>query len=183
MLGWAFRYLAVAAVAAVLFAILQGREWASVGVAARHAVGDGQGKRASRTAPERDEVDGDGGDLEQVIRAGTYGHFLVEAVVNGVPIDFMIDTGASHVVLTLDDAAKIGFTGNNLQFTQEFESANGTVRAAPVELRELRIGQLQLFDLEASVNGGPLPISLLGMSFLRRLRGYEVARDRLVLRW
>jgi aspartyl protease family protein len=48
---------------------------------------------------------------------------------------------------------------------------------------ELRIGQLQLFDLEASVNGGPLPISLLGMSFLRRLRGYEVARDRLVLRW
>jgi clan AA aspartic protease (TIGR02281 family) len=57
------------------------------------------------------------------------------------------------------------------------------VRAAPVELRELRIGQLQLYDLEASVNGGPLPISLLGMSFLQELRSYEVADGRLILRW
>ena len=187
MLGWAVRYLVVAAMAAALFAVLLGREWASVGVTAGHAVGHEPRQRARRTAPERDAAgdngDGDGGDLEQVVRAGSNGHFLVEAVVNGVPVDFMIDTGASHVVLTLDDAERIGFTGNNLRFTQEFESANGTVRAAPVELRELRIGQLQLFDLEASVNGGPLPISLLGMSFLQRLRSYEVARDRLVLRW
>ena len=185
MLGWAVRYLVVAAMAAALFAVLLGREWASVGVTAGHAVGHEPSQRARRTAPERDEAgdDGDGGDLEQVVRAGSNGHFLVEAVVNGVPVDFMIDTGASHVVLTLEDAERIGFTGNNLRFTQKFESANGTVRAAPVELRELRIGQLQLFDLEASVNGGPLPISLLGMSFLQRLRSYEVARDRLVLRW
>ena len=70
-----------------------------------------------------------------------------------------------------------------LHFTQKFQSANGTVRAAPVALRELRIGQLRLFDLEASVNGGPLPISLLGMSFLQRLSSYEVARGRLILRW
>jgi aspartyl protease family protein len=56
-------------------------------------------------------------------------------------------------------------------------------RAAPVELRELRIGQLQVFDLEASVNGGPLPISLLGMTFLQRLSSYEVAGGRLILRW
>jgi aspartyl protease family protein len=104
-------------------------------------------------------------------------------VVNGVPINFMVDTGASHVVLTIPDARRIGFTANDLEFTQEFQSANGTVRAAPVKLRELRIGQFSLYGLEASVNGGPLPISLLGMSFLQRLRSYEVADGRLILRW
>jgi clan AA aspartic protease (TIGR02281 family) len=179
MLRWAVRYLVVAVLAAASFASLQGRDWAPLELAARDAVGDGQ--RASRARDDRD--DGNGGDLEQSIEAGPHGHFLVEAVVNGVPIDFLVDTGASHIVLSVQDARKLGFTANQLQFTQQFQSANGTVRGAPVELRELRIGQLRLFDLEASVNGGPLPISLLGMSFLQRLSSYEVARGRLILRW
>jgi clan AA aspartic protease (TIGR02281 family) len=181
MLRWAIRYLVVAVVAAALFATLQGRDREALDLAVRDAVGHGGSERANRSRALPDE--GDAGDLEQVITAGQHGHFLVEAVVNGVPIDFMVDTGASHVVLTLEDARKLGFTPAQLQFTQQFQSANGTVPAAPVELRELRIGQLHVFDLEASVNGGPLPISLLGMSFLQRLSSYEVARGRLVLRW
>lgn len=179
MLRLAIRYLVVAVVAATAFAMLQGRDRAALDLAVRDAVGHG-GERAGRS---RALDEGDAGDLEQVITAGPHGHFLVEAVVNGVPIDFMVDTGASHVVLTLQDARKLGFTPAQLDFTQRFESANGTVPAAPVELRELRIGQLQVFDLEASVNGGPLPISLLGMTFLQRLSSYEVARGRLILRW
>ena len=184
MLGWALRYLVVAIVVGALFAVLQGRDWSSLELAARDVAGDDAGKRAGRARAGRAEhEDGEGGDLEQIIQAGPHGHFLLQAVVNGVPIEFMVDTGASHVVLTLEDARKLGFTPNTLRFTQQFESANGTVEAAPVELRELRIGQFRLFDLEASVNGGPLPISLLGMSFLRSLSSYEVAGDRLVLRW
>jgi aspartyl protease family protein len=179
MLRWAVRYLVVAVVAGASFAMLQGRAW-SPELAVRDAGGDRAGQRAG-PAPAVD--DGDAGDLEQIIDAGPHGHFLVEAVVNGVPVDFMVDTGASHVVLRLQDARKLGFTAANLDFSQTFQSANGPVRAAPVELRELRIGQLQLLDLEASVNDGPLPISLLGMSFLRRLSSYEVARGRLILRW
>jgi clan AA aspartic protease (TIGR02281 family) len=181
MLRWALRYLVVAIVVGALFAMLQGRDWTPVELAARDAIGDGDSQRTGRPRADRD--DGDAGDLEQIIDAGPHGHFLVEAVVNGVPIDFMVDTGASHVVLSLQDARRLGFTPTNLHFTQKFQSANGTVRAAPVELRELRIGQLRLFDLEASVNGGPLPISLLGMSFLQHLSSYEVARGRLILRW
>jgi clan AA aspartic protease (TIGR02281 family) len=134
-------------------------------------------------AEEAEAEDDSVSDLEQIIVAGPGGHFLLKAVVNGVPINFMVDTGASHVVLTIPDARRIGFTANDLEFTQEFESANGTVRAAPVKLRELRIGQFTVYGLEASVNGGPLPISLLGMSFLQRLRSYEVADGRLILRW
>jgi clan AA aspartic protease (TIGR02281 family) len=179
MLRWAVRYLVVAVVAGAGFAMLQGREWSP-----EFAVRDAGGERDEARAARARALDhGDAGDLEQVIDAGPHGQFLVEAVVNGVPIDFMVDTGASHVVLTLQDARKLGFTPAQLDFTQEFESANGTVRAAPVELRELRIGQLRLFDLEAAVNGGPLPISLLGMTFLQRLSSYEVARGRLILRW
>jgi clan AA aspartic protease (TIGR02281 family) len=179
MLRWALRYLVIAVVAGVVFATLQGRDWRSVELAARDLIDDDR----SRTHASRSERDDDGGDLEQIIYAGPHGHFLVEAVVNGEPIDFMVDTGASSVVLTLQDARKLGFTPNTLRFTQEFQTANGTVRAAPVDLRELRIGQLRVFDLEASVNGGPLAISLLGMSFLRSLDSYEVADGRLILRW
>lgn len=181
MLRWAIRYLVIAVVAGASFAVLQGRDWAPLELAARDAIGERAGQRANRARVDRDQ--GDAGDLEQIIDAGPHGHFLVEAVVDGVPVDFLVDTGASHVVLSMQDARKLGFTPDRLRFTQEFQSANGAVRAAPVELRELRIGQLRLFDLEASVNGGPLPISLLGMSFLERLSSYEVARGRLILRW
>jgi aspartyl protease family protein len=160
--------------------MLQGRDWSAFELAARDAIGDGDAQRAGGSSAGR--PDG-AGDLEQIIDAGPHGHFLVEAVVNGVPVDFLVDTGASHVVLSLEDARRLGFTPDHLRFTQKFQSTNGTVRAAPVALRELRIGQLRLFDLEASVNGGPLPISLLGMSFLQRLTSYEVARGRLILRW
>ena len=174
MLGWAIRYLVVAVLAGAAFAMLQREEAPSLELAARDIPGD-------RAHEEQDE--GDGGDLEYIIDAGPHGHFLVEAVVNGEPVDFMVDTGASHIILTLDDARRVGFRPANLQFSQRFQSANGPVPAAPVELRELRVGQLRLFDVEASVNAGPLPISLLGMSFLRQLTSYEVARGRLILRW
>jgi clan AA aspartic protease (TIGR02281 family) len=213
MLSWAVRYLVVAVVVAALFAILQGQGPDLLELAARDASGDGAERRARHADADRDhdadddteadydtdaaadteaedeadydtEADDDSaGDLEQIIEAGPHGHFLLKAVVNGVPINFMVDTGASHVVLTIPDARRIGFTANDLEFTQEFESANGTVRAAPVKLRELRIGQFSVYGLEASVNGGPLPISLLGMSFLQRLSSYEVADGRLILRW
>jgi clan AA aspartic protease (TIGR02281 family) len=123
------------------------------------------------------------GDLEYVIQAGDGGHFLVEAVVNGVPITFLVDTGASSVVLTMEDAERLGFRPESLRFTQRFASANGEVRAAPVVLRELRIGQFSVFDMPASVNEAPLRVSLLGMSFLERLHGYGVEDGRLILRW
>ena len=122
-------------------------------------------------------------DLEYVIQAGAGGHFVVEAVVNGAPVTFLVDTGASHVVLTMEDAERVGFRPESLRFTERFASANGEVRAAPVVLRELRVGQFSVFDMPASVNEAPLRVSLLGMSFLRRLHGYGVEDGRLILRW
>jgi clan AA aspartic protease (TIGR02281 family) len=130
-----------------------------------------------------DSGESEEGDLEYVIEGGPGGHFMVEAVVNGAPITFLVDTGASSVVLTMQDAERLGFRPESLRFTQRFATANGEVRAAPVVLRELRIGQFSVFDMPASVNEAPLRVSLLGMSFLKRLHGYGVEDGQLILRW
>jgi aspartyl protease family protein len=118
-----------------------------------------------------------------VLRAGEGGHFLVDASVDGVAVRFLVDTGATRVVLSPEDAERIGFQLRDRQFTERYRTAGGIVRAAPVTIRELRIGQLALREVEASVNEQRIGISLLGMSFLNRLDGYRVEGDRLILDW
>ncbi|HEX6114537.1 MAG TPA: TIGR02281 family clan AA aspartic protease [Geminicoccaceae bacterium] len=174
MLRLAFGYLAIAIVVAVGFSSLPGAERSErrvAGPAAKHS--------AARERPQQR----DGGDLEYVVEAGPGGHYLIEAVVNGAPVDFLVDTGASDIVLTLEDAERLGLQPETLRFTQRFATANGEVRGAPVVLREIRIGQFSMFEVPASVNEAPLGVSLLGMSFLGQLNGYQVEEGRLVLRW
>jgi clan AA aspartic protease (TIGR02281 family) len=140
---------------------------------------DGWDGDQSGAAPEETRD----GLLELVIRAGPHGHFVVDAEVDGTPLTFLIDTGASDIVLSQADARQLGLEPRTLDYSRSYQTANGVVRAAPVQLRELRLGQLHLHDLDASVNERPLPVSLLGMSFLGRLQGYEVTDGRLILRW
>jgi clan AA aspartic protease (TIGR02281 family) len=203
MLRWAFGYLAMAVVVAIGFGSLQGTEPSERGVAAaaaKHSVASARRERARQLEVgdeadleedgSEDESDPDDDsdweeqqDLEHVIEAGPGGHYVIEASVNGAPVTFLVDTGASDIVLTLDDARRIGLQPSALDYTQRFATANGEVRGAPVVLRELRIGQLRLFNVDASVNQAPLGISLLGMDFLEQLSSYEVERGRLILRW
>ena len=110
------------------------------------------------------------------------GHFIVEARVNGIPLRFMVDTGASDVVLSPADARRLGFTPDKLVFNRRYGTANGVVMGAPVRLRQVAVGPIVLENVRASVNAAPMGRSLLGMSFLSRLSGYEVARDHLTLR-
>jgi len=120
---------------------------------------------------------------ELVLQAGAHGHFMAEATVNGQTIEFLVDTGASSIYLTPDDAARLGWTPSRLTYSERYATASGVVHAAPVTLRSLRIGQLELYDLPASVGEAPGSLSLLGMSFLKRLESYEVRGDRLILSW
>lgn len=120
---------------------------------------------------------------ELVLQAGAHGHFTVEAMVNGTPITFLVDTGASAIYLTPDDAARLGWTPQRLTYSERYSTASGVVHAAPVTLRSLRIGQLEFYDLPASVGQQPSSISLLGMTFLKRFQSYEVRGDRLILSW
>lgn len=113
-------------------------------------------------------------DTPLTYRADASGHFYVTALVNGAPIRFMIDTGASVVTLTPDDARAAGIFMESLQYTQTMSTANGEARAAQTSLRDIRLDQLFVDDVAAVVMENPMPVSLLGMSFLRRLHGYSI---------
>ncbi|MGI9499238.1 MAG: retropepsin-like aspartic protease family protein [Geminicoccaceae bacterium] len=175
MLGWALRCLCLTVIGGLAFIGLQ-----SGGLFEHMQVSPGADSR-----PSAEDVGGEGGNsrLEEVVRAGAHGHFIIDVHINGTPVTFLIDTGASHNVLNRRDADRLRLAGGSLRYTVPFESANGTVYAAPVTLRDVRLGQFQLYDLDAFVNQGDLGISLLGVSFLRRFESYEFLRDRLILRW
>lgn len=118
----------------------------------------------------------------QVYRADPNGHFVLAAEVNGAPVRFLVDTGASLVFLTADDARAAGFPPRDLDYTQRVYTANGAVRAAPVLLREVRIDDLALDNVRAAVLD-QLGQSVLGMSFLDRLKGFAMRGGALTLNW
>ncbi len=118
-----------------------------------------------------------------VFPAAKDGHFYVEASVNGTPVRFLVDTGASGLVLSPDDARRLGIATDGLRFTQLYETANGTVKGAPVELKELSLGPVRFSNVSASVNASSMSNSLLGMSVLRQFDSYEVRASELIVRW
>lgn len=122
------------------------------------------------------------GDGVVEVRAGAGGHFVVTAEVNGQPVDFLVDTGASDIVLSPADAERLGYFPENLSFTRQYTTANGIGRGAPVRLDSLAVGPIAYGGVPASVNEAPMSESLLGMTFLRRLDSYEVRGDTLILR-
>lgn len=117
------------------------------------------------------------------IRKRRDGHFAATATVNGTPMTLMVDTGASTVVLKPADAAKAGIDVSALSYTAAVRTANGTTYAAPVRLNAVSIGPIVVKDVEALVaKPGNLNESLLGMSFLRRLRSFDFSGEFVTLR-
>ncbi len=105
------------------------------------------------------------GSLE--LRADAYGHFHADLSINGTPVTFLIDTGASDIVLSRQDAARAGIDLARLDFLDQAETANGTVASAPVRLDSITLGPWTDRDIAASVNGAAMRESLLGMTYLR----------------
>lgn len=111
------------------------------------------------------------------------GDFAIAAQINGAHVPMVLDTGASSVVLTPDDAKAAGLPLDLLNYTVSIDTANGRARAAPVTLDHITIGGLEERSVEALVvQPGQLRTSLLGMSFLNRLQSWQVSGDRLVLK-
>lgn len=123
----------------------------------------------------------DADDNQVSFRVGPDGHFHVTALVDGVEVLFLVDTGASDVVLTEEDARRLGFDPARLNYSQVFSTANGLVRGAPVRLDHVTIGPISVADVRASVNEASMDRSLLGMSFLSRIGGYQVRGEILTL--
>jgi aspartyl protease family protein len=119
----------------------------------------------------------------EIIVGDQRGHFSVDGRVDGTRIQLIVDTGASLVVLREEDAERVGIHLRRSDFTGRSQTANGTGTYAPVTLRSLRIGPIEVRDVPAAVvPRGQLGINLLGMSFLRRLRSFDIANNRITLK-
>mgnify|MGYP000361904600 FL=1 len=109
------------------------------------------------------------------IRAGENGHFFAAAEVNGRPLNVMVDSGASIVAMTYDDARRAGVSVRDSDFTQAVRTANGIARVAPVVLDRVSIGDVTVRNVPAAVaEDGKLHMTLLGMSFLSRLQRVDM---------
>jgi aspartyl protease family protein len=116
------------------------------------------------------------------ISASNNGHYMIDSLVNGRPLRFMVDTGASVVVLSPGDAERLGFKLDTLSFDRPMRTANGLVQGASIKIRRITIGTIEMYDVPAIVNGAKLSHSLLGMSYLERLHSFEIRDARLTLR-
>lgn len=124
-----------------------------------------------------------GGLAEVKIRKRLNGHFTTKVEVNGKPVSMIVDTGASSIVLTPEDARTAGIDVDEMTFRVPVLTANGRTMAARIWLEDVAIGPLDRTRVEALIaQPGALSQSLLGMSFLSRLRSYEFSGDYLTLR-
>ena len=120
-------------------------------------------------------------DSVSVVRASD-GHFAVRASVDDTPLTLLVDTGASFVTLTYEDAQRVGIDTTGLDFGTPIRTANGAMTTAPIRLDRIAIGPIERRDVRALVAPpGSLEQSLLGMTFLNTLGGYAITGDRLVL--
>jgi aspartyl protease family protein len=119
------------------------------------------------------------------VRRGRDGHFHLTLDIRGpqggapVAVHFILDTGATDMVLRREDAARLGYGPEDLAFLGTARTANGITRTAQVRLEEVRLGQTTQRNVRALVNEGELHVSLLGMTYLSRFSRIEIAGDRL----
>ena len=110
------------------------------------------------------------------------GHFHLTLTINDRPIDFLVDTGASDIVLTRNDATRVGFDPNRLDYWGMANTANGTVRLATIRLETVRLGEFIDKNIRASVNKAPMEKSLLGMRYLSKFSAIEISNDQMILK-
>jgi len=172
MIGWAIKQIVM---------------WSAVGTVAmflfsdRAELADFLDRASDVSSSAGAEPRSDAGSRTLVLREGAGGHYWVTADVEGTPVRFMVDTGATHVVLSEDIARRVGLRLSRRDYTSYMHTAGGVVRSAPVNLREISVGHLTVRNVDASVNPKMQGVALLGMSFLRRLDGYQVKGRKLEL--
>jgi aspartyl protease family protein len=122
-------------------------------------------------------------DHELAIPQDPDGGFVVVGEVNGHRVRFVVDTGSTDTVLSPDDARAIGLDVDHLAYVHQAETANGVGYGAPVTVDRLAVGPIVFRGVKVVVNQAPMSSSLLGLSFLNRLDGYQVQDHKLILRW
>ncbi|NRG16146.1 TIGR02281 family clan AA aspartic protease [Rhizobiales bacterium] len=123
-----------------------------------------------------------GGIRTLVLDASSNGHYLTTVWINGRAVDAVIDTGATTIALPEKIAAASGVIPRASDYTARTQTANGIVRAAPVDLREVRLGSIRLKNVRAMVlPDGALGVTLIGMTALSRLSTIDIRDGRMRL--
>lgn len=136
----------------------------------------------NRTRDGRVSVSGSGAIM---VKAAQDGHFSMTLLINNIPVRLVVDTGATQLVLSQEDAVRIGLDPSSLPYLGQGRTANGMVGLARVVLPDvvLQAGDLVIRDMDvpAFVNDGQLDVSLMGMGYLRRFASIRIEGDRLIL--
>ncbi|MCB2102345.1 MAG: TIGR02281 family clan AA aspartic protease [Rhodobacterales bacterium] len=170
-MGWAIKVASVLLLAAVgVYLMVDGGMGLSGGGGAHPGAG-----------PDSPARPAGGGAREVRLKAGAGGHFRATVRVDDADLPFLIDTGATAIVLEPDAAEAAGLHVRPSDFTIPVGTAGGQRHAARVRLREVKLGPIVVRDVDALVMDGPMGINLLGLAFLKRLEGYAVSGDSLVL--
>ena len=134
------------------------------------------GKRVSIRMDTPVSIGGAGagaGGTRIVLPASSGGHFMTQGAINGRAVSFMVDTGATSVAMSEADALRIGLDYTKGQPVQ-LNTANGLARAYRVSLNSVRVGDVEVYDVDAVVSQQPMPYILLGNSFISR---FSMRRD------
>lgn len=144
---------------------------------------DGANASQGESADAGDATGDSTGDAGAVtLRAGDHGHFETEAEINGRGVAVMVDTGATMVALTFEDAERAGIFLKPADFTQSVATANGAAKIAPVDISSVSIGGITVRNVKGAVSErGKLHRTLLGMSFLGRLSRVDMRSKTLIL--
>jgi aspartyl protease family protein len=127
-------------------------------------------------------IEGPDGEQSLAIRRSNDGHFHLDATVNGTPVRFLIDTGASTTVLSAADAKRVGIDPKTLSFDRPVQTANGTAFYASAWLHTLVIGPYRLASVPVGIMPeGAMDMSLLGMNTINRFSSWGVQGDKMVL--
>ena len=118
---------------------------------------------------------------EVVLPRADDGHFYADVTVNGTSARMLVDTGATPVALTADDARAMGLSWSESDVQPVAKGANGVVYGVPVTLDQVQLGDLEARSVAAIVVTEGLEISLLGQSFLSKIERVEMEQDRMVL--
>jgi aspartyl protease family protein len=142
----------------------------------------GGGATAETSASDAKESAGPKRSGAEELNSGPDGHYHADAEINGRAISVLVDTGATMVALTYEDAERAGFRLRSSDFTQRVSTANGFAAVAPVTLERVSIGHITVRNVRAAVaERGRLEKTLLGMSFLSRLDRVDISNGRLLL--
>ena len=121
-------------------------------------------------------------DLERLtLKTASDGHFYVTLSINNKPINFLIDTGATAMILSKKDGEKLGFNVDKLNFSQLAQTANGEILISPVVFDKVSLGFKNFSNVKAFISHTDMEKSLLGMSFLSRLKKLELGRNIMII--